>query len=278
VVYDANFDPEKFALAWEESGDEPAGFAYATRRRCPDEIAGLQPEQGWVVAMGVRPGYRRRGLGTALLAAVEKRLAGEGVVKCALGAYPANYFFPGVDTGNYADGVEFFAARGYQRAMLCHSMHGSLRGYVTPAKYAARKAALEAAGWRFKAFSPEDALPLFAFMRREFDYWLGDVRGLILSGQAERKLIAAWTPEGDVAGFVMRAMDGSDERFGPFGVAAALQGKGIGAVLFHEMMANMVRARVFYAYFLWTGGRNLDIYGTWNFTVYRSYAMMNKAL
>jgi hypothetical protein len=73
-------------------------------------------------------------------------------------------------------------------------------------------------------------------------------------------------------------MDGTAERFGPFGVAQKLQGIGLGAVLFHEMMENMVRARVFYTYFLWTTGRNLDIYGTWGMRVYRTYAMMGKAI
>jgi hypothetical protein len=74
----------------------------------------------------------------------------------------------------------------------------------------------------------------------------------------------------------MRAFDGTEERFGPFGVNPAHQGVGLGGVLFHEMMNQLVGQRIFYTWFLWTGGRNLDIYGTWGMKVYRTYTMMGK--
>jgi hypothetical protein len=73
-------------------------------------------------------------------------------------------------------------------------------------------------------------------------------------------------------------MDGTGERFGPFGVKPSLQGIGLGAVLFHGMMENLVENRIFYTYFLWTGGRNLDIYGTWGMKVYRTYAMIGRVI
>ena len=209
--------------------------------------------------------------------AIEKILRDEGAKKIDVGPYASNYFCPGVDKDAYAVGLGFLSRRGYEAKSESCSMHLSLRGYKTPPRYVEKKRALEAAGYRFKPYAAEDALGFFDFMRENFGWWLPDVRASILAGRAEKTLILAQDSSGAVAGFVLRSMDGTGERFGPFGTKPSLQGKGIGAVLFHEMMENMVRDRIFYTYFLWTGGRNLDIYGAWGMKVYRSYAMMSRS-
>lgn len=276
VIYDVNFDPKKFLLAFE--GETPAGFVYATNRKVPDEAAGLQAEQGWIVAMGVHPAMRRKEIGKTLLLKAEELLKKEGVCKIAAGPYSTNYIFPGVDKDAYASGTGFFKAMGYEKTGECCSMDTHLRGYRTPEKYAAKKKGLEEQGYRFIPYRSEDALPLFEFLHRDFAWWLPDVRGAITAGRAEKTLILAHSPEGKVIGFVLRALDGTPERFGPFGTSPSMQGKGIGTVLFHEMMENLVKARLFYTYFLWTGGRNLDIYGTWGMKIYRSYEMLSKTL
>jgi GNAT superfamily N-acetyltransferase len=276
VIYDVNFDPQKYLFAVEKG--ELLGFVYGTKRRIPDEIAGLQDEQGWIVAMGVLPSRRGQGIGRALLAAIEKKLVDEGAKKIDVGPYATNYFCPGVDKDAYADGVRFLNAAGYETKGECSSMHRSLRGYQTPPRYIEKKKALEAAGYRFKTFEPADTLSFLAFMREDFGWWLPDVRPSILDGRAEKNLILAQDAAGATVGFVLRAMDGTAERFGPFGVKASLQGTGLGAVLFHTMMESFVESRVFYMYFLWTGGRNLDIYGPWGVPVYRTYAMMGKVI
>lgn len=275
IVYDVNFDPEKYLLAF--VGDTPAGFVYATKRRVPDEISGLQPEQGWIVAFGVAPAFRRRNIGRSLYRKAEEALVSEGAQKIDAGAYGTNYFFPGVDVNAYEAGVAFLKVMGYERSGECCSMDIALRGYQAPPKYIEKKRALIEKGYRFDLYRPEDALSLFAFLREDFSWWLPDVRRAILAGRAEKTLILAHSPEGKVVGFVLRGMDGTPERFGPFGTSPSLQGIGIGAVLFHEMMENLVKARLFYTYFLWTSGRNLSIYGTWGMKVYRTYDMMSKS-
>jgi GNAT superfamily N-acetyltransferase len=275
IIYDLNFDPKKYLFAGE--GGELLGFVYGVKRRVPDEIAGPQPEQGWIAALGVDPRARGKGVGGALLDAIETILREEGAKKIDVGPYASNYFCPGVDKDAYASGLGFLSRRGYEAKSESCSMHLSLRGYKTPPRHMEKKKALEAEGYRFKPYTDEDALSLFDFLRENFGWWLPDVRASILAGRAEKTLILAWDSSGAVAGFVLRAMDGTGERFGPFGTKPAFQGKGIGAVLFHEMMENMVRARIFYTYFLWTGGRNLDIYGAWGMKVYRTYAMMSRS-
>jgi GNAT superfamily N-acetyltransferase len=274
IIYDVNFDPQKYLFAVDRG--KPVGFVYGVKRRIPDEIAGLQPDQGWIAAMGVHPSRRGQGVGKALLDAVEGLLAAEGAKKIDVGPYATNYFCSGVDKDTYAPGVRFFTRRGYTAKGESFSMDIDLHGYQKPARYVEKKKALQAAGYRFKAFEPGDALGLFAFMREDFGWWLPDVRASILAGRAEKTLILAQNAGGETVGFVLRAMDGTGERFGPFGTKPSLQGIGLGSTLFHEMMENMTANRIFYTYFLWTSGRNVDIYGTWGMKIYRTYTMLGK--
>jgi GNAT superfamily N-acetyltransferase len=279
VVYDRNFDPEKLLIAEQEepAGLRPIGFMYAVKRRYFDELYGLQEDQAWIAASGVEPSARRKGAAKTMLGAIEEKLKNEGAKKISLGPYPLNFFFPGVDKDNYSQAVEFFKANGYETSGESSSMHINLREYQTPAKYIERKKNLEEAGYCFKSFEPSDALSLFDFVREDFPWWLPDIRNSILAGRAEKTMILAREKAtGITVGFVMRAMDGTPERFGPFGTKPTMQGNGLGAILFHEMMENLVREGLFYTYFLWTTGRNLDIYGTWGMTVYRTYEMMSK--
>jgi GNAT superfamily N-acetyltransferase len=273
VVCDENFNPALFLLA--EKDGKLIGFVYGTKRCILDGVPGPQHENAWIVAMGVHPDSRSKGTGDALLTALENIFRGKGVKTVDVGPYPFNYFCPGVDQAAYASGVSFLTNRGYTSKGGCCSMDINLRGYQTPARYVEKKERLIAEGYEFISFSYEEVLPLFDFLKAHFPWWLGDVRGAITAGRAEKTLILA-KHEGKVAGFVMRAFDGCEERFGPFGVSPAYQGAGLGGVLFHEMMNQLVSRRVFYTWFLWTGGRNVDIYGTWGMKVYRTYAMLTK--
>jgi mycothiol synthase len=75
-------DPALWLLAWD--GDELAGFVLATSGR------GADPELGWVGTLGVRPGWRRRGLGEALLRAAFAELYARGHRRVGLGVDTEN--------------------------------------------------------------------------------------------------------------------------------------------------------------------------------------------
>ena len=260
IIYDINFDPNLFLLAEENS--EIIGFIYGTKE---------SPNKAWIVAMGVR--QKRKGIGTKLVKALEELLDTKTIELCA---YANNYFFPGVDENNYKDAILFFESLGYEVSHSCSSMDMSLRGYTYPEKYIDRKLKLEKDGWRFTPYTKDLYLPTVSFLRTHFPYWLPNIRHNILTGIGEESIQLAIAPTGEAAGFAMRAMDGTPGRFGPFGVANDKQGTGLGGILFHELVSDMVRRRIFYTWFLWTSGRNLDIYGTWGMKIYRTYKMMRK--
>ncbi len=76
------YDPELFALAW--AGTELAGFSLAYPQRGPDA------ELGWIGTLGVRPPWRRRGLGEALLRRSFADLRERGLRRAGLGVDAQN--------------------------------------------------------------------------------------------------------------------------------------------------------------------------------------------
>ena len=75
-------DPLLWLLAWD--GDELAGFVLASSGR------GSEPELGWVGTLGVRPAWRRRGLGEALLRSAFAELFTRGHRRVGLGVDTEN--------------------------------------------------------------------------------------------------------------------------------------------------------------------------------------------
>jgi mycothiol synthase len=71
------FDPALYWLA--EDGDEIAGFALNNWHSSGD------PQFGWVGSLGVRPSWRRRGLGTALLVHTFHDFRSRGATRVGLG-------------------------------------------------------------------------------------------------------------------------------------------------------------------------------------------------
>lgn len=70
------FDPALWFLAW--SGGEVAGYAGASLEADED------PARGYVSLLGVRPAFRGRGLGEALLRQAFRELAVRGKLGCDL--------------------------------------------------------------------------------------------------------------------------------------------------------------------------------------------------
>ena len=259
IIYDINFNPCYFLLA--EEHNKIIGFVYGTKEN----------EKAWIVAMGVS--QKRQGIGTKLVQSIEKTLNTKTIELCA---YANNYFFPGIDEDNYKDAVLFFKSLGYETQYPCASMDMSLRGYIYPEKYINRKLELQKNGWEFMPYTKEAYFSTIRFMQTHFPYWLSNIRHNIIKGIGEESIQLAITPNGEVVGFAMRAMDGTPGRFGPFGVAPDKQGTGLGGILFHELVSDMVKRRIFYTWFLWTSGRNLDIYAKWGMKIYRKYKTMRR--
>lgn len=265
VLYTPAFDPRRLVLAVLD--DEVVGFAYG--------VADTSDRKAWLIALGVDARVRRRGIGTGLL----DRLAAasdDAIDTVIVGAYPAGYFFPGVDHEAYPDAVPFLETRGYASHGTSVAMRMDLRDYAVPARYREREEAFAAQGIRLRTYREDDYLKVMEGVRRDFPYWVPEMRPSLVTGDATRTLHLAVDAEDELLGFALTGMEGDPGRFGPFGVRPEVRGRGIGALLFHRAMEALRRARAESAFCLWTGGENEARYTHWGMTVSRTFTMMRK--
>ncbi|MCC7265207.1 MAG: GNAT family N-acetyltransferase, partial [Candidatus Latescibacteria bacterium] len=109
VLLDPNFHPDWLLVAEREG--RLAGFCLCLIRRVAMDKGGLDPESGWITAMGVHPEQRRQGVGTALIDQAVELFRSAGRKQVSLSPYTPNYFVPGVDMSHYAEGLAFLEKR-----------------------------------------------------------------------------------------------------------------------------------------------------------------------
>jgi len=117
------FDPAGLIVAVEDG--QTLGFAHAGFGPSPNEST-LSTSTGVVCVLGVRPAYRRRGIGSELLRRSEAYLAGRGATAIFAGpTWPDDPFYLGLYGGSEsagflasdADAEPFLLRRGY----VCHA-------------------------------------------------------------------------------------------------------------------------------------------------------------
>ena len=88
-----------------EADGQAVGFALA-------RVNADQPQRGALLALGVRPDYRRQGVGRRLHDTALERLRARGARQVQLGAGAQKYFWPGVPV-QPAEAWAFFQALGW---------------------------------------------------------------------------------------------------------------------------------------------------------------------
>jgi mycothiol synthase len=275
VLLDPNFRTAGALVAQVE--DEIAGFCLAIARHVPLENAPPDADRGYVTLLGVRPKYRRRGLGTALLNGAEAYLRANGRRKVMVSPYAPGYFIPGVDVHAYAAGLRFFERHGYHEVSRPLAMEAPLHHLDVPAWVRQKEDALAAAGVRVEPYRLELTLPLLEFAQAEFPGdWVRVVReamARVLAGAASRLLVAH--DGGRVLGFAHH----EGERFGPIGVATGERGRGLGQVLMFRNLEAMRQGGARHAWFMWTDDSTARrLYVAAGFRETRRFAVLRKAL
>jgi mycothiol synthase len=276
VLLDPNFQAEGARVA--RCDGLIAGFCLALARRVRLENAPPDGDRGYVTLLGVSTPFRRRGVGAALLADAEGFLRTQGRTSVLVAPYAPGYFIPGVDVAAYAEGLRFFAARGYQELYRPIAMEAPLWEWRLPAWAAERAEQLAHEGVSCEAYHPEWSLPLLDFIAREFPGdWVRVVRetmGRILEGDSPARLILAHQG-GRILGFAHH----QNERFGPIGVAAAERGRGLGHLLMFETLRAMREAGFRAAWFLWSDDATARrLYHAAGFQERRRFAVLRKEL
>lgn len=277
VLLDANFRPGGLLLAEEEAG--LGGFVLSLTRQVPLFLQGLEPELGWITAFGVHPGRRRRGLGRALFDAAEDRMAGLGRRSLLISPYTPNYLIPGVDTAAYPEAMGFLQSEGWQVRSRPISMHADLTGsQIPPHILDLERQLAEGEGVRIRPVRAADLPDLLPFVSGTFGWdWfrLAQQSLLEMFGRGSDELAFLVAEQGGrIVGYCQQRR----ERFGPFGVAPEMRGKGIGRVLLFRCLAIMQTRGFHCAWFLWTGSDAARLYSLAGFRQVRQFAVMHKSI
>ncbi|MFC4146518.1 GNAT family N-acetyltransferase [Micromonospora mangrovi] len=205
---------------------------------------------GHVDLVAVAPAERRRGVGRALLAEAERRLAGLGAVELLLAGNPPYYAWPGIDV-RYTPAVCAALRLGYRQDRTAWNMTAELAAgsaALRPTDAAERRLADQ--GVTVRRAEPADLPALAAFARSAFGgSWDGELAGSLGRPDAGAHLAER---DGELLGF---AAYGSSRPswFGPMGTAPAAEGSGIGGVLLRRCLRDQAAAGHGSAQIGWVG-------------------------
>lgn len=275
VLCDENFNPELVLLCIDKG--EVIGFILGTKRMVPYMERGLEPDRGFISLIFVSKEYQHQGIGTKLMEEVEKRMIDKGTTNITIAAYSPNYFFPGVDEEAYPNGVKFFKKLGYEVTGEAVSMHRTLFNYRYPEAVKQKREELINRGCSLQPFSYEYSLELLEFLLNNFGSgWKRNAYLAILNHTAHDTIKIFFDENKRIVGYCQRAIDDNPARFGPFGVREDLRSNGMGSILFHEMLHDMLSKGIYHVYFLWTHGDAQRFYERQGMSPYRSYQLIKK--
>jgi GNAT superfamily N-acetyltransferase len=215
------------------------------------ELLGLLAQAGrFIKLLAVAPAARRRGVGTALLAAARTRLHTETVAatpaqapaKLRVCDHAGNYLSPGLDE-RYTEGRAFLRARGFDEVAHYQNLRAPLKDSALRLDALSEK--VHASGYTVRRASAADAAPLSAMVAQAFSpIWALEVEralGPALGGDS-----AAHTPElregaavhvaldEQSAVVAFAAHDGNNRGlgwFGPTGTLPPHRGRSLGELL-----------------------------------------------
>jgi GNAT superfamily N-acetyltransferase len=193
-------------------------------------ISDADPLLGHIDLLAVRPERRREGIGAALLAAAERRLADLGAQRVRIGGNPPCYVWPGIDV-RYTPAVCLAQRAGYERTDTAWNMTADLTG-AHPAAPSDEKR-LESAGVKVMRAGPDTP------------EWVRGIWGGGWAWEVEQSLgrdgAGCWVAvrDGEILGFAAYGAN-RPSWFGPMGTAPAAEGLGVGRVLLRRCLADQL--------------------------------------
>jgi mycothiol synthase len=279
VLLDANFDPEGLRLAFE--GQKLIGCVYAVRRLLPMFGTDLEPENGWIPFFFVHPEFRHKGVGETLMSEAVQFLANQGRKNVFFASYAPNYILPGMDEEAYQEGFVFLQKAGFEKLYSPVAMDRSLLGYSTPKDVADLRKLREQEGYSFSIAEDKDLYEVIQFATHKFNPdWGRAIREGVLQGLPLSRILIAREGNNLVGFCINGGYEGIPDRFGPFGVDPAQQGKGLGKILLHECLYNMRAEGLHSAWFLWTSEKSTagNLYMKTGFEITRRFHVMRKTI
>ena len=224
--------PELLLVA--EDGDTPVGLC----------IGALRDGRGVIKMFGVAASHRRRGIATAMLAALEERLAALGAAEVHVEGVAPNYLLPGVEL-THTDAIAFLMRRGYETD---RNGRVDMAVHLDRVDLDTREAAtrLRAEGITLRRAERDEIGAAAAMARETFSAtWEAEVSEaarfdpppLFIACQGDRPGERC-SPNGRIVSFAAYDVTGP-ARFGPTGTDPAYRKRGIGGALLKECLRSL---------------------------------------
>ncbi len=213
--------------------------------------------QRWIRLLAVHPDKRGRGIGSALLAAAESRIAARGAPLVRTLDQPGNYLAPGIDERNL-DTVAWFERRDYRRLRENSNLLLPVRENpsVTPARAQEMARRVAAAGYEVRRARRSERASLSAQIGLAFSrVWAFEVDRAI-DQDPPAVHVALTRSGGELAAFA--AHDGNNSGLGWFGPAGTLEPhrqRGLGEALLLACLVDVAEAGFDVCTIAWIGPR-----------------------
>ena len=254
-----NAEPKLKLTAFIAKHHELVGFVIGYQRNLPAPGLGLEPELGYLTAIGVDPKVQRNAIGSLLLEKLLNELGNIEILLCGrTGSAPAAVF-PGVELENYLGAVEFFEQHGFAKLATANSMSREITDIVKldlPAEV---------------TFATNLDLPKFEnFIATAFPGdWAEVAVKKAATNPAELGVVMV---NNQYAGFAVW----NQGWFGPVGVAAEFRKYGLGKLLVKNAMNQMSSAGIKKIWFNWADEWVVPFYKSLGFEINRSYQRMQR--
>lgn len=205
-------------------------------------------ELGFIKLLAVDVQFRREGLASRLLGALEAALATAGCQRIRLGESAPNYLWPGVDLG-YTAALLLFEKHGYQQFGETFNMSVDL--LQAPLEMDAAVDILAGANLTVRRACASDHPSLMRLLAEHWPSWQAECQYCF-----EREPISLHVAVQDDAVVAFAAHDANNRGlgwFGPMGTAPQVRGKGLGAVLLKRCLRDMRDAGRRQAVIPWVG-------------------------
>jgi mycothiol synthase len=275
VLLDENFDEKNVLVAKNENSI--VGFIVGATVKSkiykevdPDNV------RSWITSIVIDPEIQKKGIGKKLVLNLLDHFKEENKKECFIATYPYGYFTPGIDLNIYPQTISFFKHLGFEEKYKPLSMDSNIVLIDFREMIDKKRNELKKEGIEVIPFEKKYLLSYLKFMKNSMPFdWLRVARNNLIDltkGSFCEDQIFIAMKETQVIGYCQF----EDSHFGPFGVADAYQGKGIGTVLLAKTLERMRMKGLHNAWVIWTDDIAAKVYSKFGFKETRRFVVLSK--